>query len=210
MGQALSAIERAAISLDKPIELALTVRPLTNNAMQWTAIVDLPPYQTYKTENLYCNDFFILQGEARGKTKQWLSAGTYFRDDADQFEITSGAFGSRLLHYSDTASERLRPCIISAECGEWQMGRASGMHVLHIAHYPHQLILMHWDEGCHIGFHRHPFGEEIFVLSGMLVDDQHFELRPGSWVRLPPGTGHSLQAKKATQILLRNGHLGSL
>ena len=70
----------------------------------------------------------------------------------------------------------------------------------------HELMLVVWSRGTHMRFHRHPQGEEIFVLQGELRD-QHGCYPAGTWQRLHPGTGHAPYSETDTLILLRNGHL---
>jgi len=50
--------------------------------------------------------------------------------------------------------------------------------------------------------HSHPFGEEIFVLEGILSDD-HGDYTAGTYIRNPPGTSHKPFSKKGCKIFVK-------
>ncbi len=51
-----------------------------------------------------------------------------------------------------------------------------------------------------------PGGEEIFVLEGAFTDE-HGAYRPGSWIRLPPGSRHAPQSAGGCVFYVKKGHL---
>ena len=54
----------------------------------------------------------------------------------------------------------------------------------------HATSIVRYDAGARFGHHRHPRGEEIFVLEGIFSDDGG-DFGPGSYIRNSPGTGHA-------------------
>ena len=50
--------------------------------------------------------------------------------------------------------------------------------------------------------HRHPLGEEIFVLSGVF-EDEHQSYPPGTYIRNPPGTRHAPACKEGCELLVK-------
>lgn len=53
---------------------------------------------------------------------------------------------------------------------------------------------------------RFPAGEEVFVLEGDL-SDEHGALRKHSWLRMPPGGGHSPRTETGCLLYVKKGHL---
>jgi len=51
-----------------------------------------------------------------------------------------------------------------------------------------------------------PGGEEIFVLEGAF-SDEHGDYREGSWVRYPPGSGHTPRTETGCLLFVKKDHL---
>jgi len=71
----------------------------------------------------------------------------------------------------------------------WHKARAAGMHVAPLANAGHRLTLVEWEPGARTSEHDHPYGEQIFVLSGELRS-RNERYPEGTWLRLHPGSRH--------------------
>jgi anti-sigma factor ChrR (cupin superfamily) len=62
-------------------------------------------------------------------------------------------------------------------------------------------LLLQFDAGVHYPVHRHPEGEEYFVLEGTLEDGGH-EYGPGTYVWQPPGSAHRPSSRTGCTLLV--------
>ena len=62
-------------------------------------------------------------------------------------------------------------------------------------------VLLRFDAGASYPNHRHPAGEEVFVLAGDVRFGQ-VELRAGDYLYTPPGGAHSVYSKSGCVLLL--------
>jgi anti-sigma factor ChrR (cupin superfamily) len=91
----------------------------------------------------------------------------------------------------------------------WQPGPIDGMIHLPLYQSPaEQVALVRFMPGTHGRRHRHPGGEEIFVLEGTLADE-HGRYPKGSWVRNPPGSEHAPFSDEGCLFYIKSGHLGA-
>jgi anti-sigma factor ChrR (cupin superfamily) len=91
----------------------------------------------------------------------------------------------------------------------WQPGPIDGMSHLPLYQSPaEQVALVRFMPGTHGRRHRHPGGEEIFVLEGTLADE-HGRYAKGSWVRNPPGSEHAPFSDEGCLFYIKSGHLGA-
>jgi anti-sigma factor ChrR (cupin superfamily) len=90
----------------------------------------------------------------------------------------------------------------------WQPGPIDGVSHLPLYQSPaEQVGLVRFAPGTHGRRHRHPGGEEIFVLEGTLADE-HGRYPKGSWVRNPPGSEHAPFSDEGCVFYIKSGHLG--
>lgn len=66
--------------------------------------------------------------------------------------------------------------------------------------------LVMWPKGERFQRHTHFGGEEIFVISGELIDE-YGRYPQGSWIRSPHLSEHFPYVEQATTILVKVGHL---
>ena len=64
--------------------------------------------------------------------------------------------------------------------------------------------LLKLDAGAQSPPHDHPNGEEIFVIEGE-IEDEHGIYPAGTWVRSPPGSGHTVKSPKGAILYVRLG-----
>lgn len=62
-------------------------------------------------------------------------------------------------------------------------------------------VLLKFKAGCGYGRHRHPVGEEVFVLEG-IYEDSGIEYGPGSYIYYPPGSVHDPTSPTGCTIMV--------
>ncbi len=73
--------------------------------------------------------------------------------------------------------------------------------------YPESMRLVRLDPGAQVPEHDHPGGEEVFVLEGDIADENG-RYKSGDWLRLPPGSRHSITSQRGAHLYVKVGHLG--
>jgi anti-sigma factor ChrR (cupin superfamily) len=90
----------------------------------------------------------------------------------------------------------------------WQPGPAPGTGVMPLfERVPERVALWKLAPGTRLARHEHPGGEEIFVLEGVLEDEQGRYPR-GAWLRNPPGSAHAPFSEQGCLLYIKTGHLG--
>jgi ChrR Cupin-like domain len=150
------------------------------------------------------NDVYLLQGELICQDNRY-SVGSYF-SGAEEVYLQAGSAGALVYIYTDTSPSQNKLTAIRPSQLSWVDGAVNGMSVAVLSMLQHQLILVNWRPGTFAHQHDHPYGEEIFVISGELCEERG-AYPAGSWIRLYPGSVHAPYSKKGALIMLRNGHL---
>ncbi|QFU76323.1 cupin [Halioglobus maricola] len=89
----------------------------------------------------------------------------------------------------------------------WRPGAAAGLSVMPLHEFgAEHVALVKWEPGCRFVEHRHPGGEEIFVISGVFEDEEG-AYPAGTWLRNPPGSVHSPFSEQGCVIYVKTGHL---
>jgi anti-sigma factor ChrR (cupin superfamily) len=73
-------------------------------------------------------------------------------------------------------------------------------------HENEHVALVHWPDGERFQHHTHVGGEEIFVLSGELIDE-HGRYPAGTWIRSPHMSTHNPWVEQETVLWVKTGHL---
>ena len=90
---------------------------------------------------------------------------------------------------------------------EWLPGPVAGLEVMPLHSFEtEQVALVNWKAGIEYVQHSHPQGEEIFVLSGVLADEQG-TYPAGTWLRNPAGSEHTPYSDEGCLIYVKTGHL---
>jgi anti-sigma factor ChrR (cupin superfamily) len=84
--------------------------------------------------------------------------------------------------------------VIETDRQAWQASPSPGVWrkplAREAAESGHTTSIVRFDPGSYFARHEHPRGEEILVLQGVF-SDEHGDYGPGSYLRNPPGSGHS-------------------
>ena len=176
------------------------------NDQRWAGIIELSAHANLQLDRDARNDIYLLSGQLTDDESTYghdifLSTGA-----SDLPRWRAGFNGAVLFAYRDRLSTISGHQILPPADLDWVQGGVNGMRVAVLSETHHQLMLVSWQPGTRMRFHRHPQGEEIFVLRGRLIDE-HGSYSAGSWQRLHVDAGHAPYVEEETLILLRNGHL---
>lgn len=151
-------------------------------------------------------EILVLEGTFSDETGHY-PAGTYFRNPIGFRHSPFSEEGCVLLvklhqfQADDTAH-----VVVDTQSTPFRQGQGN-LQVLSLhAHEAEQVALVRWPAGERFQAHRHPGGEEIFVLSGELKDE-HGSYRAGTWLRSPHMSDHHPYVEEDTLIWVKVGHL---
>jgi anti-sigma factor ChrR (cupin superfamily) len=151
-------------------------------------------------------EILVLEGTFSDETGDF-HAGTYFRNPLGFRHAPFSREGCLILvklHQFQTDDD-LRLAIEPATA-HWQpLADGSREAVLH-THGSERVTLLELPAGTGLAGHDHPAGEELFVLRGLLSDDQG-RYPAGTWLRQPAGSRHAPHADQATLLWIKSGHL---
>ena len=173
---------------------------------RWTGLMLMPAGARILPDANMRNDIYIIQGSIIEDGVPGPHLAETFLSRVNP-EIQAGPQGATLFVYRDHYADAGEQITVSKKDAPWRQGGVPGMRIASLVESYHSLLFVSWAPGTKVPFHDHPWGEEIFVLSGEL-QDQRGRYPAGTWQRLHPGTGHSPHVSVDTLILLRNGHLG--
>ncbi|MGV8916971.1 MAG: cupin domain-containing protein [Pseudomonas sp.] len=174
-------------------------------SQRWAGVVVLGAGDslTLASESRY--DLFVLSGTLESDGVEPMHSGA-FASRCEPAVFKAREQGATAFVYRESSPEHCRTITQVLTDRVWHKAKAAGMYVAPLSDSGHSLSLVKWEPGARTREHDHPYGEEIFVLSGELRS--HDERYPaGTWLRLHPGSQHEPFADVATVIILRNGHL---
>jgi len=105
---------------------------------------------------------------------------------------------------------RRQVALDTREASRWEDHALPGVRTLPLYQqdgFPETVRLTRIAPGATIPPQTFPGGEEIFVLEGSF-SDEHGDYREGSWVRYPPGSGHTPRTDSGCLLFVKKGHLG--
>lgn len=201
-------IETKWVDIKRPPSAHLEILHLSQSRdVRWAGLMMVPAGARLLADANIRNDVYVIQGIL-------IEDGVSGPHMAETFlsrvnpGIQAGPQGATLFVYRDRYADADVRTTKTKKDVEWRQGGVPGMRIASLIEDYHSLMLVSWPPGTSVPFHDHPWGEEIFVLSGEL-QDQRGRYPAGTWQRLHPGTGHSPYTTVDTLILLRNGHLSA-
>ena len=102
--------------------------------------------------------------------------------------------------------------IINTDDLGWQPSAVPGVTrklLYQQAGFSDEMCLERWEPTANPEAITYEQGVELFVIDGEFVDDQA-EYRKGSWLRLPPGSGHQPRSKQGCTLYVKTGGLAYL
>ena len=152
-------------------------------------------------------ELLVLEGTLSDEQGHY-SVGTYLRNPPGSAHAPFSASGCTLLvKLQQMHSLDQQRVVIDTRTATWHPGLVDGLEVMPLhAFGSEQVALVRWAPGTQFQAHRHPGGEEIFVLEGVF-QDEHATYPAGSWLRNPPGSVHCPWSEGGCTIWVKTGHL---
>ena len=151
-------------------------------------------------------EILVLEGTFSDETGDY-KAGTYFRNPDGFRHAPFSAEGCVILvklhQFQQDDDEHVN---IDTKSSEWQPGLGN-LKVLPLHEFGTESVaLVHWPAGEKFRRHAHHSGEEIYVISGELIDE-HGSYPAGTWIRSPHMSEHNPYVEQDTLIWVKVGHL---
>lgn len=153
-------------------------------------------------------EIFVLSGIFSDQSGDY-PAGTYFRNPEGFLHAPFSEEGCEIfvkLHQFQSGDDK-HVCM-DTNLVEWQIGNGN-LEVLSLFELGSESVyLERWPVGEHQSSHVHEGGEEIYVISGELIDEDG-RYPAGTWLRNPPMSRHSPYVERDTLLWVKIGHLGT-
>lgn len=166
----------------------------------------LPGASFSRHEHPLGEEILVLDGVFSDETGDY-PAGTYLRNPPGSGHTPFSKEGCTLLvklHQFDL--EDLNLVRVDTRNATWQPGE-DGLEMIRLHEFgSEQVSLLKWPANSPARQFQHAGGEEFFVLSGELFDEDG-RYGPGTWVRNPPGSPHHLGADRESLVWFKSGHL---
>lgn len=172
-----------------------------------TSIVRYDPGASFSShDHPLGEEILVLEGTFSDETGDY-KAGTYFRNPEEFRHAPFSAEGCVILvklhQFAENDDQHV--CINTNE-GEWQSGEGK-LQVLPLHDFGGESVaLARLPAGEHTQSHEHVGGEEIYVISGEVIDE-HGRYGAGTWVRSPDGSRHAPYVEVDTLVWVKTGHL---
>ena len=151
-------------------------------------------------------EILVLEGTFSDHTGDY-QAGTYFRNPEGFRHAPFSKEGCVILvklHQFATGDDT--KVVIDTQQAEWQRGQGQ-LEVLPLHSFKGEHVAMvRWPAGEHFQSHIHVGGEEIYVVSGALIDE-HGRYPAGTWIRSPHMSRHNPFVEQETLLWVKTGHL---
>jgi len=153
-------------------------------------------------------EFLVLEGVFSDERGDY-PAGTYVRNPPGSrhrpFSREGCVLFVKLRQIEPDDSARV---VIDTAKTPWQpYPGAEGLDMIMLhTHGRERVYLARWAAGASYPMHRHPGGEESYVLSGEF-DDNLGAYPAGTWIRNPVGSEHAPFSKGGAVLYVKSGHL---
>lgn len=154
-------------------------------------------------------EIFVLDGTLSDEHGDY-PAGTYILNPHGSTHAPSSREGCtlfvKLRQYAGADRPRV---VIDTRAAEWAPRRLPGQKILPLWKKdgdPVFIRLARFGPNTEIGVDRHPLGEEVFVLDGVL-EDENGKHGAGTWFRYPSGSEHTVRTTTGFTAFARSGHL---
>lgn len=174
-----------------------------------TSLVRYAPESRFPAhEHALGEEFLVLHGVFADEHGEY-PAGTYVRNPPGSAHAPRTGPGCiilvKLRQMTPAEQDRV---VVDTIRAPWPQGAAPG-HARLVLHAAAETVTMErLAPGTSLAAGDCPAGEEIFVLSGMLLDE-HGAYRAGTWLRHPPGFRRALRTKDGVAYWAKRGHLTS-
>jgi anti-sigma factor ChrR (cupin superfamily) len=153
-------------------------------------------------------EFLVLAGTFSDDGADY-PAGTYVRNPPGSRHTPRSRDGATIfVKLQQFAPDDRARVVIDTKTQLWIAGPAAGVQVMPLhSHGPEQVTLQHWNAGTRRERREERGGEEIFVLDGVLEDEQG-RYPKGTWLRNPPGALPERWSRNGCDLYVKTGHIG--
>lgn len=138
-------------------------------------------------------------------------AGTYLLNPEGFVHAPHSEEGCELLvklgQYAGAGRAQVR---VDTGKGKWAASGIEGVDFMALHGDPdgpgERMFLVRFALGCRFPEHGHAGGEEVFVIEGWF-EDENGRYGPGTWLRQPPGSRHSVWSAEGATVYVKLGHL---
>lgn len=151
-------------------------------------------------------EILVLSGTFSDETGDY-DEGTYFRNPEGFRHSPFSEKGCEILVklHQFAGGDESHVCIDTNKAS-WLPGQGN-LKVLALHQFESESVaLVHWPKGEQFHRHVHMGGEEIFVISGELIDE-HGRYPAGTWIRSPHMSMHTPYVEEETLLWVKVGHL---
>ena len=172
-----------------------------------TSIVRYEPGASFRAhDHPQGEEILVLEGTFSDETGDY-HAGTYFRNPEGfrhaPFSEPGCVILVKLHQFQDGDDAHV---VIDTRTNPWQPG-IGNLQVMPLHEFQGEsTALVRWPAGEVFQRHQHFGGEEIYVISGELVDE-HGSYPAGTWLRSPHRSEHFPRAEVESVIWVKVGHL---
>ena len=154
-------------------------------------------------------EFLVLEGTFSDETGDF-PAGTYVRNPPGSSHAPRSDGGCTILvKLCQMGPEDTAQVVVNTQTGQWQdtgPGKPQRMP-LYSLEGGEKVALARFAPGDRIENDLHDHGEEVYVLDGVLEDEQG-RYPAGTWLRQPDGSSHSPFSTQGCTLWVKRGHLG--
>jgi anti-sigma factor ChrR (cupin superfamily) len=174
-----------------------------------TSIVRYDPGASFRGHNHPLGEeILVLEGTFSDETGDF-HAGTYFRNPKGFIHAPFSQEGCIILvKLHQMAPEDTTRLAMRTRAAKWRTldngGRMLPLHEFGTE----TVVLVKLLQGTTGPAHKHPQGEEIFVIEGGF-HDEFGSYGPGTWLRMPPGSVHCPIMDADSLLWVKMGHLGT-
>ena len=155
-------------------------------------------------------EFLVLEGTFSDEHGDY-PAGTYVRNPPGSFHSPYTRPGCTILvKLRQMPREEDRRIVLDTEAVPWQPIAVEGRwarQLLYACDRTGEIVTLERIAArTRLGFQEIPGGEEIYLLTGSLIDD-HGRYEAGTWIRNPVGFGRNLGSDDGATFWAKRGHL---
>jgi anti-sigma factor ChrR (cupin superfamily) len=172
-----------------------------------TSIVKYEPGASFSEHDHPLGEEILVLSGTFSDASGDFEAGTYFRNPEGFRHAPFSKPGCEILVklHQFQSDDGKRICIDTTTVN-WQPG-VGGLQVMPLhQHGAESVALVKWPKGESFQPHIHFGGEEIYVISGELIDE-HGRYPAGTWMRNSHGSQHHPKVEVETIIWVKTGHL---
>lgn len=145
-------------------------------------------------------EIFVLEGTYINQYGEF-SEGTYLKLSEENESLVKTDSTCVIFRKTNHFTNEQK-IIINTKTSQWLKGQGN----LEVMPLDVQTALVKWPKDEKFIPHKHFGGEEIFVLTGVFMDE-HGQYPKGSWIRSPHLSTHFPYVKEETIIFVKTGHL---